>query len=214
MATWPEPDGSKPPGPSLSADLPVMVVQERGQWARIRCSNGWEAWVDGGRLVPPIGSAPAAPAAPPSGPPSVAPSPASSATDRAVLIPLVGGVAVGVSALLPWIDAVESANAFDVRLAFLADYETGDSGLKLGLLLLALGAGIVAIAVRRLGETWLRITGAAAVLIGVVHLVQLQRLMSALDADLMDAFGFGPLVTIAGGAAAAAGGRWPRSSSS
>jgi SH3-like domain-containing protein len=42
----------------LDAGLPVEATQQRGDWVRIRCSNGWEAWVDSRALVPMASSAP------------------------------------------------------------------------------------------------------------------------------------------------------------
>jgi hypothetical protein len=64
------PDGSAPPAANLDPGLDVMVLERRGEWAQIRCSNGWEAWVDGRRLVE---SAPAPVAAPSPSPPPPAP---------------------------------------------------------------------------------------------------------------------------------------------
>lgn len=52
LQTWPEPNPALPPGPSLDPMLPVQVVEWRGAWARIVCSNGWGAWVDGRLLQP------------------------------------------------------------------------------------------------------------------------------------------------------------------
>lgn len=50
----------------LDPDLPVMVLERRDDWAHVRAVNGWEGWVDGGRLVPeaPVPSAPAIPPMP------------------------------------------------------------------------------------------------------------------------------------------------------
>lgn len=62
MDTWREPDPSQAPDNRLDPDLPVHVVEETTGWARVRCSNGWESWVDASKLVP-IAAAPVAPAA-------------------------------------------------------------------------------------------------------------------------------------------------------
>jgi hypothetical protein len=70
LPAWSGPDGSTPPAANLDPGLDVMVLERRGEWAQIRCSNGWEAWVDGRRLVE---SAPAPAAAPPPPPPPPAP---------------------------------------------------------------------------------------------------------------------------------------------
>jgi hypothetical protein len=57
LPAWAGPDGSAAPAANLDPGLDVMLIESRGDWAHVRCSNGWEAWVDGRRL---IASAPAA----------------------------------------------------------------------------------------------------------------------------------------------------------
>jgi hypothetical protein len=32
--------------------LPVQLLRWWGDWAEVRCSNGWIAWVNGRELVP------------------------------------------------------------------------------------------------------------------------------------------------------------------
>ncbi|MGW4379209.1 hypothetical protein [Kitasatospora sp. NPDC004531] len=50
MPTWTGPDPAAA-GVSLDPLLPVVLAEARGNWARIVCSNGWSAWVDGRLLV-------------------------------------------------------------------------------------------------------------------------------------------------------------------
>ncbi|MFI9803524.1 hypothetical protein ACIHEJ_03975 [Streptomyces sp. NPDC052301] len=50
MPAWEAPDPDRPTVP-LDPLLPVQLVERRGDWGHIRCSNGWTAWVDGRRLV-------------------------------------------------------------------------------------------------------------------------------------------------------------------
>ena len=92
MPAWAGPDGSAAPAANLDPGLDVMLIELRGDWAHVRCSNGWEAWVDGRRLValapapttastaapPPL----AAPAPPPEAapPPQAAPPPSAPQT--------------------------------------------------------------------------------------------------------------------------------------
>jgi hypothetical protein len=77
LSAWAGPDGSTPPAATLDPGLDVMLLDRRGDWAFIRCSNGWEAWVDGRRLVE---SAPGpAPASAPAPPPPAAFAPAAAA---------------------------------------------------------------------------------------------------------------------------------------
>ena len=50
MPTWVNPDPAQPSA-WLDPVLPVQVTDTEGDWARVRCSNGWAAWVDGRLLV-------------------------------------------------------------------------------------------------------------------------------------------------------------------
>jgi hypothetical protein len=52
LPAWTTPDAALPPDARLDAGLPVQLLQhhETG-WARIACSNGWIAWVDGRYLA-------------------------------------------------------------------------------------------------------------------------------------------------------------------
>jgi hypothetical protein len=75
LPAWAGPDGSGPPAANLDPGLDVMVFESRGQWAHIRCSNGWEAWVDARRLIVSAPARAAAPAPPPPGPPGQVPPP-------------------------------------------------------------------------------------------------------------------------------------------
>lgn len=52
MHAWSGPDLRLPVVAVLDPDLDVGVLGWHGDWAHIRCSNGWEAWVDGRLLVP------------------------------------------------------------------------------------------------------------------------------------------------------------------
>jgi hypothetical protein len=50
LPTWSGPDPSQPSA-WLDALLPVRLAERRGDWARVVCSNGWAAWVDGRLLI-------------------------------------------------------------------------------------------------------------------------------------------------------------------
>jgi hypothetical protein len=50
MPAWEEPDPARPTVP-LDPLLPVRLLERRGDWGRVLCSNGWSAWVDGRCLV-------------------------------------------------------------------------------------------------------------------------------------------------------------------
>jgi len=54
MAAWAAPDPAQPPIAQLAAGVPLVLVEERGAWARVAGSNGWSGWVDG-RLLTKVG---------------------------------------------------------------------------------------------------------------------------------------------------------------
>jgi hypothetical protein len=87
MRAWETPNGTGPPAATLDPYLEVQVVERRNDWARIVCSNGWEAWVDGRRLLVADGSSP-----PPTDPAPVT-SPAA-----AVSAPVVAPASTGTAA--------------------------------------------------------------------------------------------------------------------
>ncbi|MFD0277290.1 YrhB domain-containing protein [Kitasatospora sp. NPDC127111] len=47
MEAWAEPDPALEPVVRIDAGVELQVVERAGDWARIVCSNGWSAWVDG-----------------------------------------------------------------------------------------------------------------------------------------------------------------------
>lgn len=47
MAAWDLPDPTRQPSVMLSPGVQLQVVEQRGAWARVLASNGWQAWVDG-----------------------------------------------------------------------------------------------------------------------------------------------------------------------
>jgi hypothetical protein len=48
--TWTEPDPEKPADNRIEGGQPVEVLEETTGWAHVRCTNGWEAWVDASKL--------------------------------------------------------------------------------------------------------------------------------------------------------------------
>ncbi|CAL9363357.1 hypothetical protein SUDANB176_00720 [Streptomyces sp. enrichment culture] len=62
LPAWEEPDPARPTV-GLDPLLPVRLLERRGDWGRVQCSNGWSAWVDG-RLLVAVPQDPPAPDAP------------------------------------------------------------------------------------------------------------------------------------------------------
>lgn len=47
---WTAPDPEKQPENKIEAGQPVEVLEETTGWAHVRCTNGWETWVDASKL--------------------------------------------------------------------------------------------------------------------------------------------------------------------
>ena len=52
LDAWAAPDSTLPVVARLIPGLDVQVIERSGDWAQIRCSNDWEGWTDGRRLLP------------------------------------------------------------------------------------------------------------------------------------------------------------------
>jgi hypothetical protein len=207
MSTWPAPDAAQPQGPPLAADLPVHVVEWWGDWAKVECTNGWTTWVDGRHLVPAGG--PPAPMAASTAMPTASVDPTLDTSPLKVggvqlSVPLVGAVAVAISAFLPWLSSGGvSTGSMDVPVGFLLDYKTADTGgLKVGWVLLALSALALVLALRPevAPPVARRAVGWALVVIPSVFVAQLQRLTGDLQAgSVFSLVGFGVYVALVGG---------------
>jgi SH3-like domain-containing protein len=131
-----QPGADQPVVARLDPGLPVERIEEWGEWAKVRCSNGWECWVDGRPLVP-TGQGPAA-----------GPRPAAAARSGARLtggawLTMAGGALAALSGLLPWFSAGGfDSDAWDVEFVSLFTLEDSDLSLKTGLVLLV---GLVAL---------------------------------------------------------------------
>ena len=51
LATRERPDPGRRPNNRIEAGLDLQLIERADGWARVRCSNGWETWVDGRYLA-------------------------------------------------------------------------------------------------------------------------------------------------------------------
>lgn len=162
-----------------------------------------QAWT--GQAAPPMPPA----AAPTTALPTVSgPGAAALGLRRAVKpLALVGAGAVVISVFLPWVSGgLGSGNGFEVPLAFLWSLQPGD-GLKLGFVLLVVGAAGAALSFVPGTGPLRRIVGIVAMVAALAFLVQLYRLLDAAGGDPGDvvrALGFGSVLTLVGGGLLAA----------
>ncbi len=131
---WTEADAASASAPPLDPGLPVQVLESWGEWARVRCENGWETWTDGRTLrtiAAPTASAPGR------------------TTERsAVIVSFAASVAV-VGAFLPWYSGGGfSVNAFDLPLWGLIAHSSSGGGIKAGFVVCLCGLAVVAVRLR------------------------------------------------------------------
>jgi hypothetical protein len=193
------PDPNRPVAAQLAPNLDVQLIRWWGEWAEIRCSNGWSAWVGGRQLAE---DRPATRAAPSSG----------SLEARLRQLPLpaglsplaaVGAVLVVIGSFLPWISvdvlgSSVSSSAWDVPIWFVLTGDDAVSGFDTGLLLLLGFAAVVAppyVTRRPLDERI--VLGVGLVTIGAAAMMFL-RIVVLEDLPGVGV-GFGAFVTLAGG---------------
>jgi SH3-like domain-containing protein len=149
LETRETPDVAQPANNRLGPGLPVAVVHAWGDWAKARCDNGWEAWVDGRSLLPMRTASPSPPA----------------------LWLLVLGAAVGVlGGFLPWFSAGgESISAWDIEFVELLTHEESDFNLKTGVVLLLVVLAGLPLVTRRMLPRWagVAVAGVATSLAGL-----------------------------------------------
>lgn len=190
-----EPVANRLPDAHLAAGLPVEIVEESQGWAHVRCSNGWEAWVDGRALV------------------------SRRQTPVAALNPL-SLVAVGLPAalvilgsFLAWFSfRFGSFNAWDIEVVGLFTHDSTSFELKTGPVLLVLALAALALIVVPLSPRIVAV--ALAGLGGAVFVLGVAGVLLQLDfGEPRPDLGIGLLLTIAGGLALGIAGFlvfWPR----
>jgi hypothetical protein len=223
MTAWARTDATEPPAAQLDPGLEVVVVERWGDWASIRCSNGWTAWVDGRALEPLTGAGAGTPGAPsgpstterPAGAPGLRPRPAASVLgwSKQVVIagrsidvglPVIGAGLALLGSMLDWFSAPGvSASSFDVKLNFLTSPKSTPSGPDLGIVLLVLviGFGWSVVVDRRPRER--RWCGGAVAAVAGIYALQMNSWLSQFPAGQrpgwLDTLGLGVWTAVVGG---------------
>ena len=201
IQAYPQPYPSFPAerGPFLPGRSVVHVVDVRGVWARVT-ADGAVGWVEGARLLPPIGAAVT------HGSPTVRPSTATIASShQAAIMPdqvigAVGALGMIIGALVTWTQ-VFSLNAFKFPVQVLFDNKTHSRDPRLGWFIVVLGAlGLAASIVRDAGF-WRTLIGLVGVVIVALFFVQIASGLSAsigpfrTHISFNDVVGGGPWIT-------------------
>lgn len=194
LQAWATPDASQPAAADLAPNLDVQLVRWWGEWAEIRCSNGWTAWVGGRQLVPTAAAGP-----------GLAQVQARLRNLPAGVTPLIAGGAalVVLGTFLPWLSASAfgvsvNASSWDVPFLYLVTGENTLSGLDIGLVLVLVGIAVVAVPLvtKRPLDAGL-VVGAAGLVIATAVMFFLR--VSVIDDTAGAGVGFGPFVSAGGG---------------
>ena len=130
LPTWTAPDPGAAAGQPLDAGLAVQLLERRPDgWARVACSNGWTAWVDG-RLL---------------GGPDAGPASAATPGASPAWLPWLGCVLIAAGAVAPWYRLrVGSISASRLPVRYLVLRTPGLTQPRVAPLLFA-AAGLVAV---------------------------------------------------------------------
>ncbi len=219
LSAWTEPDPKQSPVAQLDPGLEVQVIDRTGEWAKVRCSNDWQAWTDGHRLVaveaavsvaapgPSPAPAPAPAQVPAQAPASAAapagagaavatrPAPAGALSIEDVGIPsLIGAALVIVGSLLKWWTiGPSSVTAWHIPVKFVIAGSAGN-GVDTGPFLLVVVLVLLPLLTRRRMPAWLPpLLALVPLLAGLGALIRGLRESPSLHP------GIGILLTIAGG---------------
>ncbi len=196
MPFWSAPEASAAAAGRLDPRVPVVIAEQRGDWARVVCSNGWSGWVDGRALI--AGAAAPATAAPAASPTWAA---ATTGPDRLQALPGLGWLAIAGMALVIlgsfldwWAKGGFGTSSWDVPALGLLSDNPGAEGIKIGLVLLAVLAAALPLATKKaLPPQALIGLGAWPVLLAILGIVR--------GADLDINPGLGLFAVLIGGAA-------------
>lgn len=183
---WAEPDPSRGAQGRLDAALPVEVLIETTGWAQIRCSNGWECWVDARNLTSIVHDAPAS---------GAGAAPAGAAWPSwSWWCTVAGGVLVVAGSVLPWYSAGPvDLTAWDLRVLWLVTGEPSDVSVDAGPVLLVVVLGLIPLFTRRNLPGW-----AAMALAGVPVVLAVAGVLQYVDADPQPDLGVGLTLTVVG----------------
>jgi hypothetical protein len=186
IASWSSPDPQRGADGRLAGGLPVRLLEENTGWAHVRCTNGWETWVDARLLV--------AGASGGTSPPVWSP--------LTVWLGIVGAALAIGGSFLPWYSAgAIHITAWDLRLVTLVTHEPSNVAIDAGPILMVVVLAVLPLLTRRVLPGWaaLGLAGVPAT-IGVLAVI----LYGDLPEPRPD-LGIGVLVTFAGGLVMGAG---------
>ncbi len=207
MNAWAEPDPSQSPTAALQPRVELRVDEMRGAWAHVTGSNGWTGWVDGRRLLELDGGGGAVAAG--STPASAGFGVVQAGGLSIRLLPLLGGIALLLSALLPWESFGQGFDVkpFDLPLAVLWG-EGSPSQPELGLALVIIGVAAIGLGfLPKVPRRAIVVAGLLGAACAVLFFIQLGRAADWKIGDMFDILAAGFWIAFVGGVLTSIGGR-------
>lgn len=166
--------------------LPVQVLEENTGWAHVRCSNGWETWVDARLLVVEASGPDRVPAWSP----------------LTVWLGIIGAALAIGGSFLPWYSAGPAdVTAWDLRLVTLVTHDPSDVAIDAGAVLMVVVLAALPLLTRRVLPGW-----AALGLAGVPTTIGVLGVILYVDLpEPRPDLGLGLFVTLMGGLVMGAG---------
>ncbi len=206
MNAWAEPDPSQSPTAALQPRVELRVDEMRGAWAHVTGSNGWTGWVDGRRLLQ-LGGGGAVAAG--SRPAAAGFGVVQAGSLSIRLLPLLGGIALLLSAFLPWESFGQGFDVkpFDLPLAVLWG-EGSPSQPELGLALVIIGVAAIGLGfLPKVPGRAIVVAGLLGAACAVLFFIQLGRAADWKIGDMFDILGAGFWIAFVGGVLTSIGGR-------
>jgi len=186
MQSWSTPDPQRAADGYLAARLPVQLLEATTGWAHVRCSNGWETWVDTRLLVV---SAPGR-------------DPASAWSPLTVWLGIIGAALAIGGSFLPWYSAGPlDLTAWDLRVVTLVTHDPSDLAIDAGLVLMAVVLVGLPLLTRRVLPGW-----ASLGLAGLATTIAVLAILLYVDLpEPRPDLGIGLFLTLVGGLVMGAG---------
>lgn len=185
-------------GPMLNDGQEVEVGEVRGTWVQVAFDGDIIGWVDGRKLVPPVGP-PVRMAATSSTqlpPPTTSTSTPTITLTAGTIVGIVASIGIIVGASLRWIQVLfGGVSAFDTPVQFLFNNHTRSQDPNVGIFLVALGIVGMLLSLFARGAIWRVFIGILAIVIAAVFLIQMVELVSGTSRSFTDFTGAGPWVT-------------------
>ena len=134
--TRPRPETSDAPDHRLEPALEVVEILRWGTWSNVRCTNGWETWVEASQLESLTGSG-------------------GGGNQLAIWVPIGGAAVVVLGSFLTWFSSAgASVNAWDLPWVSLATRDATDVNIDAGPLLLVVVVVVAALLIGRALPGW------------------------------------------------------------